>query len=74
MVHCVHNYNNALKKERLSMSTSNDRKEHDSTQPKADSQVEPKNPMKSVQTKPLPTKPVYFSERDKKKENDNSSN
>ena len=37
------------------MTTSNERKEHNSTQPKSDSQAKPENPMKSVQTKPLPT-------------------
>ena len=51
------------------MTTSNERKEHNSTQPKSDSQAKPENPMKSVQTKP-----VYFSEHDKKKANDQSSN
>lgn len=56
------------------MSTSDERKEHDSTQPNSDSQVKPENPMKSVQTKPLPTKIVYFSEHDKKKEENHSSN
>lgn len=56
------------------MTTSNERKEHEPTQPKSDSQAKPENPMKSVQTKPLPTKMVYFSEHDKKKENDQSSN
>lgn len=56
------------------MTTSNERKEHESTQPKPDSQAKPENPMKSVQTKPLPTKMVYFIEHAKKKENDQSSN
>ena len=31
------------------------------------------NPMKSVQTKPLPTKMVFFSEHGKKKESNSSS-
>lgn len=55
------------------MTTSNESKENNSTQSKSDSQTKPENPMKSVQTKSLPTKMVYFSEHEKK-ENDHSSN
>lgn len=56
------------------MTTSNESKENNSTQSKSDPQAKPENPMKSVQTKSLPTKMVYFSEHEKKEEDDHSSN
>lgn len=55
------------------MTMSNESKEHNSTQPKPDFQSKPDNPMKSVQTKPLPTKMVFFNEHEKKKEGTRSS-
>ena len=57
----------------LSMSTSNENKENNSTQTVINSQDKSGNPMKSVQTKSLPTKTVYFSEQKKKKEDGHSS-
>ena len=58
----------------LSMTINDENKENNSTQHEMDSQTKHENPMKSVQTKPLPTKMVYFSEHKKKKEDDHSSN
>lgn len=55
------------------MSTSNENKENNSTQTEINSQDKSGNPMKSVQTKSLPTKTVYFSEQKKKKEDGHSS-
>ena len=48
-------------------------KEYDSTRSSSDSQGKPENPMKSVETKRLPTKMVYFSEHNKKNEDNHSS-
>lgn len=56
------------------MTINDENKENNSTQHEMDSQTKHENPMKSVQTKPLPTKMVYFSEHKKKKEDDHSSN
>lgn len=50
------------------MTTNNENKEYESNQSKSDSQNKPENPMKSVQTRPLPTKMVYFNDHSKKKE------
>ena len=49
-----------------SITTSNEHKET-SVQSEMASHTKPWNPMKSVQTKPLPTKTVYLSEQKKKK-------
>lgn len=55
------------------MTTHNENTELNSAQSKSDSQTMPENPMKSVQTKPLPTKMVFCSEQNKGKENEHTS-
>lgn len=44
-----------------------------SVQGNIDLSTKPLNPMKSVQTKSLPTKKVYFSEPERKKSDEHSS-
>lgn len=54
------------------MAIRNENKGHNSTQSGSGAQAKPANPMKSVQTKPLPTKKVFFSENTKKQGNNHS--